>query len=64
MKTNAQISVKSPVMAHEYDEQKVQLRAAADASWQHYQATGKHITLAEANAWLDKTIAGQDAGKL
>lgn len=48
----------------EREEKKAALRAAADASWQHYQATGLHVTLEEANAWMDNVIEGRKAGEL
>ena len=48
----------------EREEAKASLRAAADASWQHYQETGLHVTLEETNAWMEKLIEGKDAGEL
>ena len=46
----------------EREEQKAALRAAADESWSHYQETGLHVTLDEANLWMDSVIEG-DAAK-
>ncbi|ASK27434.1 addiction module toxin RelE [Neisseria chenwenguii] len=48
----------------EREEQKAALRAAADASWAHYQETGLHVTLEEANVWMDTIIEGREAGEL
>lgn len=44
----------------EREEQKAALKAAADESWKHYQETGLHITLAEANKWMDNIINGDE----
>lgn len=48
----------------EREEQKVLLRAAAETSWKHYQETGLHVTLEEADSWMDAVIDGKDAGEL
>ncbi|PSJ81227.1 CopG family ribbon-helix-helix protein [Neisseria iguanae] len=48
----------------EREEHKAALRKEADASWQHYQETGRHVTLEEANDWMDKIIAGEEVGTL
>lgn len=40
--------------------QRVQ-RLAALAAWEQYQATGLHVTAAEADKWLAKLEAGKDA---
>jgi predicted transcriptional regulator len=44
------------------EEQREQLRRDALAAWAHYQTTGLHATAEEADAWLAKLEAGQDAG--
>jgi predicted transcriptional regulator len=36
-------------------------RADALAAWNHYQATGLHLTAEEADAWLAKLEAGENA---
>jgi predicted transcriptional regulator len=38
-----------------------QLLQAAFAAWDDYQATGLHLTEEEADAWLTKLEAGEDA---
>ncbi len=43
------------------EEQREQLRRDALAAWAHYQTTGLHATGEEADAWLAKLEAGQDA---
>jgi predicted transcriptional regulator len=43
------------------EEEREQLRRDALAAWGHYQATGLHATSEEADAWLAKLEAGQDA---
>jgi predicted transcriptional regulator len=43
------------------EEQREQFRAAALAAWNDYQATGLHVTAEEADAWLKKLEAGEDA---
>jgi predicted transcriptional regulator len=43
------------------EEQREQLRQDALATWNHYQATGLHVTAEEADAWMAKLEAGQDA---
>ncbi len=42
-------------------EKRKQLRQDALAAWNHYQATGLHLTAEEADAWLAKLEAGADA---
>jgi predicted transcriptional regulator len=37
-----------------------QLRRNALAAWDHYQATGLHVTSKEADAWLSKLEAGKN----
>ncbi|HXR39149.1 MAG TPA: ribbon-helix-helix protein, CopG family [Terracidiphilus sp.] len=44
------------------EEKREQLRQDALAAWNHYQATGLHATAEEADAWLAKLEAGEDAG--
>ncbi len=36
-------------------------KQCALAAWAAYQATGKHVTAAEAEAWLARIEAGEDA---
>lgn len=43
------------------EEKRERLRQDALAAWNHYQATGLHLTEAEADAWLTKLEAGEDA---
>jgi len=43
------------------EEQREQLRQDALAAWNHYQATGLHATAEEAETWLAKLEAGEDA---
>ena len=43
------------------EEQREQLRQDAMAAWNHYQTTGLHLTGEEADAWLAKLEAGEDA---
>ena len=38
-----------------------QLPQDAQAAWTHYQATGLHATAEEADTWLAKLEAGEDA---
>ena len=45
----------------EREEKREQLRQNAKAAWAHYQATGVHATAEEADAWLAKLEAGEDA---
>ena len=45
----------------EREEKREQLRQDAQAAWAHYQATGLHATAEEADAWLAKLEAGEDA---
>jgi len=44
----------------EREEKREQFRQDALAAWNHYQATGLHVTAAEADAWLAKLEAGKD----
>jgi predicted transcriptional regulator len=43
------------------EEKREQLRSAALAAWSDYQSTGLHATGEEADAWLEKLEAGEDA---
>jgi predicted transcriptional regulator len=43
------------------EEKREQLRQDALAGWNHYQTTGLHATAEEADAWLAKLEAGEDA---
>jgi predicted transcriptional regulator len=43
------------------EEKREQFRQAALAAWNDYQATGLHATAEEADAWLSKLEAGEDA---
>ncbi len=45
----------------EREEQREQLRQDALTAWREYQATGQHMTAAEADAWLARLEAGEDA---
>ena len=44
----------------EREEKRDAFRQDAIRAWDEYQATGLHVTLAEADAWLTKLEAGQD----
>jgi predicted transcriptional regulator len=43
------------------EEKREQLRQDALSAWDAYQATGLHATAEEADAWLAKLEAGEDA---
>jgi predicted transcriptional regulator len=43
------------------EEKREELRRDALAAWDHYQTTGLHVTGEEADAWLTKLQAGEDA---
>ena len=43
------------------EEKREKLRQDALAAWNHYQTTGLHATAEEADAWLAKLEAGEDA---
>jgi len=43
------------------EEKREQYRQDALAAWSEYQATGLHATAEEADAWLSKLEAGEDA---
>lgn len=44
----------------EREEKREAFRQSAIKAWDEYQATGQHVTLKEADAWLAKLEAGQD----
>jgi predicted transcriptional regulator len=43
------------------EERREQFRQDALAAWAEYQATGLHVTGEEADAWLARLEAGEDA---
>jgi predicted transcriptional regulator len=43
------------------EEKREQYRQEALAAWSEYRATGLHTTAGEADAWLSKLEAGEDA---
>ncbi|MGD0829568.1 MAG: ribbon-helix-helix protein, CopG family [Terracidiphilus sp.] len=43
------------------EEKREQLRADALAAWNDYRATGMHVTAEEADTWLAKLEAGDEA---
>lgn len=45
----------------EREEKREQFRQDALAAWDEYQETGLHVTAEEADAWLAKLEAGEDA---
>jgi predicted transcriptional regulator len=45
----------------EREERREQLRSDALAAWAEYQATGRHVTEDEADAWIARLEAGEDA---
>jgi predicted transcriptional regulator len=45
----------------EREERRGQLRREALAAWNEYQATGRHVTGDEVDAWLARLEAGEDA---
>jgi predicted transcriptional regulator len=45
----------------EREERRQQLRHDALAAWTEYQATGQHVTADEADVWLSRLEAGEDA---
>jgi predicted transcriptional regulator len=45
----------------EREEKREQFRHDGLAAWAEYQATGQHVTQAEADAWLARLEAGEDA---
>lgn len=45
----------------EREERREAFRQDAERAWEDYQRTGLHLTLEEADAWLAKLEAGEDA---
>ncbi len=45
----------------EREEKREQLRQDALAAWTNFQTTGLHVTAEEADAWLARLEAGEDA---
>lgn len=45
----------------EREERRERLHQDALAAWAEYQATGRHVTAEEADAWLARLEAGEDA---
>jgi predicted transcriptional regulator len=45
----------------EREERREELRQEAFAAWDAYQATGRHVTAEEADSWLARLEAGEDA---
>lgn len=45
----------------EREEKREKFHRDAMAAWNHYQATGQHVTASEADKWLAKLEAGKDA---
>jgi predicted transcriptional regulator len=45
----------------EREERREQLRQDALAAWAEYQATGLHVTAAEADAWLARLEEGEES---
>jgi predicted transcriptional regulator len=45
----------------EREERREEFRQDALAAWAEYQATGLHVTAEEADAWLARLEAGEDA---
>ena len=45
----------------EREEKRLQFHQDALAAWADYQATGLHVTAAEADAWLAKLEVGEEA---
>ncbi len=43
------------------EEKREKLRQDALAAWEHFQSTGLYTTAAEADAWLARLEAGEDA---
>ena len=43
----------------EREERREQLRRDAAAAWEEYRATGRHVTGAEADAWMAQLQAGK-----
>ncbi len=45
----------------EREEKREEFRQSALTAWEHYQATGLHVTGDEADAWLARLEAGEKA---
>lgn len=45
----------------EREEKREKFHRDAMTAWNHYQATGQHVTASEADKWLAKLEAGKDA---
>ncbi len=45
----------------EREEKREKFRESALTAWNEYQATGRHVTAEEADAWLAKLEEGEDA---
>lgn len=45
----------------EREEKREEFRQAAVSAWESYQATGLHLTAAEADDWLSRLEAGEQA---
>jgi predicted transcriptional regulator len=45
----------------EREQLRKQFNEETQASWDHYQATGLHLTDEEMDAWVAKLVAGEDA---
>lgn len=43
------------------EEKREAFRQDARRAWEEYQATGRHVTFEEADAWLARLEAGEDA---
>lgn len=43
------------------EEKREAYRNDAEQAWEEYQATGRHVTFEEADAWLARLEAGEDA---
>jgi len=43
------------------EERRERLRVEAEEAWEHYQATGLHLTGEQVEAWLEKLANGEDA---
>ncbi len=57
-----QTFIREAVEAHvDRGEWRERLGLDAIEAWEHYQATGLHLTGEEVDAWMEKIIAGEDA---
>lgn len=48
-------------MITEREKRREQFRRSAETAWRAYQADGLHLTAKEADTWLKKLEAGEDA---